>query len=149
MRRWKIARQMQYESITACTEVLPLMQQMNWSPKRIAMGCSFGGYHAANMTLRHPGRFRDFLSMGGAFRYDEFSCGAIMTRTCTSTSRCNIEHTVHDWALAGAVQGASRNLRAWHGRVGYLPGVQRDMARVFRDKGIPVPAGCVGRALEA
>ena len=72
--RWRIARQMQYEDYI-CAEVLPLVQQRNWSPKRILMGCSFGGYHSANIALRHPDYFTGFLSMGGGVRHDEFSIG--------------------------------------------------------------------------
>ena len=38
-------------------EVLPLVRAMNHQPYLMALGCSFGGYHAANIALRHPGTF--------------------------------------------------------------------------------------------
>ena len=46
--RWRIARQLQYQDYIM-NEVLPLVQQRNWSPHRITLGCSFGGYHAVNL----------------------------------------------------------------------------------------------------
>ena len=72
--RWRIARQVQYEDYILA-EVLPLTQRMNWSPKRITMGCSFGGYHAADIAFRHPDVFTGFLSMGGAFDTTNFLRG--------------------------------------------------------------------------
>ncbi len=72
--RWKIARQMQYEEYLM-EEVLPLVRQMNWSPKRVTVGCSFGGYHAANLALRHPDVFTGFLAMSGAFDVSNFLRG--------------------------------------------------------------------------
>jgi esterase/lipase superfamily enzyme len=72
--RWRIARQMQYEDYVM-SEVLPLTQRMNWSPKRILMGCSFGAYHAADMAFRHPDVFTGMLSMGGAFDTTNFLHG--------------------------------------------------------------------------
>lgn len=72
--RWRIARQMQYETYVT-DEVLPLVQQKNWNRNRITIGCSFGGYHAVNMALRHPERFTGFLSMSGAFDLSNFLRG--------------------------------------------------------------------------
>jgi esterase/lipase superfamily enzyme len=72
--RWKIARQVQYDEYII-HEVVPLMKQMNWSPKRATVGCSFGGYHAVTMALRHPDVFTAFLSMSGAFDMDSFLGG--------------------------------------------------------------------------
>ena len=64
--RWRIARQVQYDDYLI-HEVVPLIRQKNWDPKLVALGCSFGGYHAANVALRHPDVFSGFLSMSGAF----------------------------------------------------------------------------------
>lgn len=47
--RWRIARHVQYEDYVL-REVMPLLRGMNWNTQRIAMGCSFGGYHAANIA---------------------------------------------------------------------------------------------------
>lgn len=72
--RWRIARQIQYEAYVL-TEVLPLLRQRNADARPIALGCSFGGYHAANIALRHPELFMGFLSMGGAFELSSFLDG--------------------------------------------------------------------------
>ena len=72
--RWKIARQMQYEGYVM-EEVLPLVRLMNWSSKLVAVGCSFGGYHAVNLALRHPNVFTGFLAMSGAFDVSSFLRG--------------------------------------------------------------------------
>ena len=64
--RWRIARHVQYEDYLI-HEVVPLMKQKNWSPKMISLGCSFGGYHAVNIAMKHPDVFTGFLSMSGAY----------------------------------------------------------------------------------
>jgi esterase/lipase superfamily enzyme len=65
---------MQYEAYVM-NEVLPLVRQLNHNHLLIAAGCSFGGYHAANISFRHPDIFTGFLSMGGAFDPSNFLRG--------------------------------------------------------------------------
>jgi esterase/lipase superfamily enzyme len=72
--RWRIARHMQYEDYVM-HEVLPLVRQKNQNPLLGAIGCSFGGFHAANISLRHPDIFTGFLSMSGAFNMSSFLGG--------------------------------------------------------------------------
>jgi esterase/lipase superfamily enzyme len=72
--RWRIARHVQYENYLL-EEVLPLIRQKNGNPKLASLGCSFGGYHAVNIALRHPDRFTGFLSMSGAFDLASFLGG--------------------------------------------------------------------------
>ncbi|HEX4039663.1 MAG TPA: alpha/beta hydrolase-fold protein [Acidobacteriaceae bacterium] len=72
--RWRIARHVQYESYIM-DEVLPLLRSSNPDPLLISLGCSFGGYHAVNIALRHPDRFTGFLSMSGAFDLSSFLGG--------------------------------------------------------------------------
>lgn len=38
-------------------------------------GCSFGGYHAANLAFRHPEKVKYLFSMGGSFDIKEFIYG--------------------------------------------------------------------------
>ena len=64
--RWRIARQVQYQDYVM-NEVVPLVRQRNWSPHLATLGCSFGGYHAVNLALKHPDRITGCLSMSGAF----------------------------------------------------------------------------------
>jgi esterase/lipase superfamily enzyme len=72
--RWRIARHVQYEEYIL-NEVLPLVRQKNHNPLLASVGCSFGGFHAANIALRHPDIFTGFLSMGGAFDLSSFLGG--------------------------------------------------------------------------
>ncbi len=64
--RWRIARHAQYEEYVL-QDVLPLIQSWNGPERPIALGCSLGGYNAADIALRHPTLFRGFLSMSGIF----------------------------------------------------------------------------------
>jgi esterase/lipase superfamily enzyme len=63
---WRIARHVQYENYIL-REVLPFVRQCNQRPHLAAVGCSFGGYHAVNIALKHPHLFTGCLSMSGAF----------------------------------------------------------------------------------
>src|SRR5580698_7040104 len=72
--RWRIARHLQYEDYVM-REVLPLLRQKNGNPLLGAIGCSFGGFHAVNIALRHPDVFTGFLSMSGAFDLSSFLGG--------------------------------------------------------------------------
>jgi esterase/lipase superfamily enzyme len=63
---WRIARHVQYENYIL-HDVLPLVRAKNSRPHLVAAGCSFGGYHAMNIALRHPDLFTGALSMSGAF----------------------------------------------------------------------------------
>ncbi len=64
--RWRIARQVQYDAYLV-QELVPYVRWRNGSPHLVAVGCSFGGFHAANVAFRHPDVFSGFLSMSGAF----------------------------------------------------------------------------------
>jgi esterase/lipase superfamily enzyme len=72
--RWRIARHVQFEDYLI-QEVVPLVRKKNWDSHLVALGCSFGGYHAANIAFRHPDVFTGLLSMSGAFDMTGFLCG--------------------------------------------------------------------------
>jgi esterase/lipase superfamily enzyme len=69
--RWRIARHGQYEEYVIY-EALPLIRERNPDASLLAFGCSFGGYHAANIALRHPDLFTGFISLSGAFDLTKF-----------------------------------------------------------------------------
>jgi len=69
--RWRIVRDVQYEDYLL-SEVVPLIRQKNADPRLVALGCSFGGYHAVNIAMRHPDIFTGVLSMSGAFDLTNF-----------------------------------------------------------------------------
>lgn len=49
-------------------EVMPMMHDLNDNPTTVAHGCSFGAFHAANVTFRHPLLFDKLVAFSG--RYD-------------------------------------------------------------------------------
>ncbi|WP_129714200.1 esterase family protein [Pedobacter sp. SYP-B3415] len=48
-------------------ELVPLVQHETGFTKIVMAGCSFGGYHAANFTFRHPWLASHLFSMSGVF----------------------------------------------------------------------------------
>jgi esterase/lipase superfamily enzyme len=56
-------------------EVLPLIRMRNPSSQLAVTGCSFGGYHAMNFSLRHPDVVSHCVTMGGAFDIHQFLGG--------------------------------------------------------------------------
>ena len=77
--RSRIARHMQYEDYLL-HEALPLVRHRNSAltnsdSRPLALGCSFGGYHAVNLALRHPHIFRGFVALSGAFDLSGFLDG--------------------------------------------------------------------------
>jgi esterase/lipase superfamily enzyme len=52
-----------------------LVRQRNSDARLIALGCSFGGYHAVNIALRHPEIFNGFVSLSGVFDLTNFLGG--------------------------------------------------------------------------
>jgi esterase/lipase superfamily enzyme len=72
--RWRIARHMQFEDYVI-NEVVPLVRLKNHDAHLVSLGCSFGGFHAVNIALRHPDMFTGFLSMSGAYDMKNFLWG--------------------------------------------------------------------------
>lgn len=72
--RRRIARHVQYEEYLL-REVVPLIRGKNPASRVLAVGCSFGGYHAVNLALRHPHIFSGFVSLSGAFDLTGFLSG--------------------------------------------------------------------------
>ena len=72
--RWRVDRQVLYEAYLL-HEALPLLRRRNSDPRLQALGCSFGGYHAVNIALRHPDIFSGFVSLSGVFDLTSFLGG--------------------------------------------------------------------------
>ena len=63
----RIQRHIQYEEYVL-NEVMPFMASKNSHHCTIALGCSLGAYHAANIAFRHPHLFQKLCAFSG--RYD-------------------------------------------------------------------------------
>jgi esterase/lipase superfamily enzyme len=72
--RRRILRHIQYENYLI-HELIPFVRQRNAHSSLIALGCSFGGYHAVNVALRHPDLFTGMISVSGIFDLTNFLQG--------------------------------------------------------------------------
>lgn len=63
----RIARHLEYERYIL-EEVVPFISKQNKNRQLVAAGCSLGGYHAVNITLKHPSVFTKVVGMSA--RYD-------------------------------------------------------------------------------
>jgi esterase/lipase superfamily enzyme len=70
----RIGRHVQYERYVI-NEFLPYLKWKNWSPQIGVTGCSFGGYHALNFSLRHPDVVSSCVTMSGSFDIKSFLDG--------------------------------------------------------------------------
>jgi esterase/lipase superfamily enzyme len=134
--RWRIARHLQYESYIV-REVLPLVRAMNGRPQLASLGCSFGGYHAMNIALRYPDMFTGCLSMSGAF--DLLSLGFLQgyhDEDVYLSQPTQYLPNMHDhWYLDRYrrntyVLATGVHDQCWNDN--------EVLARIMRDKGIPV-----------
>ena len=67
-------RHVQYERYVI-NEFLPHLKWKNWAPQIAVTGCSFGGYHALNFSMRHPDVVSACVTMSGSFDIQSFLDG--------------------------------------------------------------------------
>ena len=72
--RQRVERHLAYERYVL-QEVVPFIKARSRHSEIGVAGCSFGGYHAVNISLRHPDVMRFCLSLGGAFDIKQFIDG--------------------------------------------------------------------------
>ncbi len=136
--RWRVARHMQYESYVM-DEVVPLMRQLSGGREHggqlAALGASFGGYHAANIALRHPDVFHAFLAMGAAFDLSNF-LGGYHDSDCYFSQPTQYLANIHDSWYLDRYQHNTYVLAT--GEHDICRGQTEHMASVMRSKGIPV-----------
>ncbi|MBM3727646.1 MAG: esterase [Acidobacteria bacterium] len=72
--RARLQRHGEYEHYLL-NDVLPLMRGRSGRDRIAVAGCSFGGYHAVNFALRHPGLVTKAVSLAGAFDIRQFVAG--------------------------------------------------------------------------
>jgi esterase/lipase superfamily enzyme len=131
--RWRIARHVQYENYVM-NEVVPLLRQKNWSPKRATLGCSFGGYHAVDIALRHPDVFTGCLSMSGAFDMSRFLGGYYDNDVYFHTPTHFIPNLGDPWFFDHYRQNTYVLGTGWDDQ---CLGDNQYLARLMGEKGIP------------
>ena len=72
--RARIERYLVYEQYLL-HELVPFVASFAHDAPILATGCSFGGYHALTMALRHPDVFAGCITMGAAFDVTSFLDG--------------------------------------------------------------------------
>ncbi len=132
--RWRIARHLQYEHYIL-REVLPYLRQVNHNPLLAALGCSFGGYHAANIAFRHPHLFTAMLSMSGAFDLSSF-LGGYHDQDCYFNLPTQYLPNLHDHGLLERMRQNTYILAT--GVHDQCWDQNERLARILRDQAIPV-----------
>ncbi len=130
--RWRIARHMQYEEYLL-REVVPLTGARLDAGELVALGCSFGGYHAANLALRHPEAFRGFLSMSGIYDPTRFLHG-YYDQDCYFNAPTHYISNMHDGWQLDRLRGHTYVLAA--GEHDICRGANEHMSAVLGGKGI-------------
>jgi esterase/lipase superfamily enzyme len=131
--RWRIARHMQYESYVM-EEVLPLVRLKNRAPHLITLGCSFGGYHAVNLALRHPDSITGFLSMSGAFDQTSFLHGYYDNDVYFSTPAHYVPNLSDPWYLDRYRRNAYVLATGWDDQ---CLEANQYLSRLLGEKGVP------------
>lgn len=131
--RWRIARHAQYETYVM-DELLPLVRQKNGDQHLISLGCSFGGYHAVNIALRHPDRFTGFLSMSGAFDQTSFLNGYYDNDVYFHTPTHYIRNLSDPWYFDRYRQNTYLLATGWDDQ---CLGSNQYLSRLLGEKGIP------------
>ncbi|MGO8983825.1 MAG: esterase family protein [Terriglobales bacterium] len=70
----RIWRHVQYERYVL-NEFMGYLKWKNWAPQIAVTGCSFGGYHALNFSMRHPDLVSACVTMSGSFDIRSFLDG--------------------------------------------------------------------------
>ena len=70
----RVWRHMQYEQYLL-NEVIPGVRNINSNPFWMALGASFGAYHAMNLGLRHPHIIRRIIGLHGIYDIRRFVRG--------------------------------------------------------------------------
>ncbi len=90
---------MQYERYIV-NEFLPYLKFKNWAPQIAVTGCSFGGYHALNFSLRHPDLVSACVPMSGSFDIKSFLDGYYDDNVYFNNPPDYLPNLGDDWLLS-------------------------------------------------
>ena len=96
-------RQTQYLNYLV-NEVLPLSQEKNDNPFLMAVGASFGAYHAACVTFRYPYLFNRLIALSGMFDIKRFTGGYSDDNVYFNNPMDFMQHEGGDSARLNALQ---------------------------------------------
>jgi esterase/lipase superfamily enzyme len=81
-------------------EFLSYLKWKNWAPRMAVMGCSFGGYHALNFSMRHPDLVSACLTMSGSFDIRSFLDGYYDDNCYFNNPPDYLPRTTDEWFLS-------------------------------------------------
>ncbi len=131
--RLRIARHMQYEEYSL-KEVVPLIRQKNQDARLMAAGCSFGGYHAVNIALRHPNIFSGFVSLSGTFDLSIFLDGYYDDNCYFHLPTHYLPNLTDSWFLDRYRVNSYVVATGWDD---HCLAQNQDLDRILNEKGIP------------
>jgi esterase/lipase superfamily enzyme len=80
--------------------MLPFLRWKNNAYRLAVTGCSFGGYHAVNFSLKHPDVVTYCVSMSGAFDIHQFLDGYYDDDCYFNCPPDFLPHMSDDWFLS-------------------------------------------------
>jgi len=98
--RQRVLRHVQYERYIL-HEFLPFVRWKNSTARLAVTGCSFGGYHAVNFSLKHPDVVTHCVSMSGAFDIHQFLDGYYDDDCYFNCPQDFLPNMSDDWFLSG------------------------------------------------
>ena len=143
--RVRVLRHLQYERYIL-HELLPFLRWKNNAPQLAVTGCSFGGYHAMNFSLKHPDMVTHCVSMSGAFDIHQFLDGYYDDDCYFNCPPDYLPNMSDDWFLS---RYRKMNIVLGSGDWDMCLDQNVKFSAHFERQGNSALAGCVGRQLEA
>ena len=141
--RQRVLRQVEYEKYVL-EELVPLMDAGNGgagneaglhgTARLAALGCSFGGYQAVNLALRHPDVFGKAVSLSGAFDLRGFLDGYYDEECYFNLPLDYLPNLADPWYLERYRRNRTILATGWDDQ---CLRQNQELDRVLREKGIP------------
>lgn len=131
--RGRIHRQLEYEKYVL-TEVVPLVRDKSSDKRLFTLGCSFGGYHAMNIALRHPEIFTRALALSGTFDLSGFLHGYYDLDCYYNLPTHYLPNLTDPWYLHRYARNDYVLATGWDD---HCLEQNCDLDRIFREKAIP------------
>lgn len=136
--RERVLRQVAYEKYVL-EEVVPLMGAGSGgagegAARPAALGCSFGGYQAVNLALRHPDVFGEAVSLSGAFDLRGFLDGYYDEECYFNLPLDYLPNLTDPWYLERYRRNRTILATGWDDQ---CLKQNQELDRILREKGIP------------
>jgi esterase/lipase superfamily enzyme len=97
--KYRVLRHIEYEKCIL-NDVIEFAKHKTGFKKVGLAGCSFGAYHAANMTFKHPDKVSHLLTMGGGFDIKQFIFGYYDENCYYNNPLDYLPNLTDDWYLS-------------------------------------------------